>query len=69
MLAKVNFLCKVVKSPIYYSGTIGIVLRQNGDLVIEVEFELQQSQEIVCRERNKSVIKFYTGLSKKMDGI
>lgn len=50
MLAKVIFSCKVVKSLIYYSGTIGIVRGQNGDLVIEVEFELHQCQEIFCRK-------------------
>jgi len=62
MLAKVNFSFKVVKSPIYYSGTIGIVRGQNVDLVIEVEFELRQCQEIFCRERNTSIIKFYTSV-------
>jgi hypothetical protein len=58
MLAKFNFSCKVVKSPIYYSGTIGNVRGKNGDLAIKVEFELRQCQEIFCRERNKSIIKF-----------
>jgi len=58
MLAKVNFSCKAVKSPIYYSGTIGNLRRQNGYLAIKVEFELRQCQEIFCRERNKSIVKF-----------
>jgi hypothetical protein len=41
------------KSLIYYSGTIGNVRGQNGDLAIEVEFELRQCQEIICeKERN-----------------
>jgi hypothetical protein len=58
MLAKVNFSCKVVKRPIYYSGAIGNVRGQNGDLAIEVEFELRRCQEIFCRGRNKSIFKF-----------
>jgi len=41
---------------IYYSGTIGNVRGQNGDLAMEVEFELRQCQEIFCRERKKSII-------------
>jgi hypothetical protein len=58
MLAKVSSSSKVVKSPIYDLGTIGKVRGQNGDLAIKVEFELRQRQEIFCRERNKSIIKF-----------
>jgi len=58
MLAKVNFSSKVVKSPIYYSGTIGNVRGQNGDLALKVEFQLCQCQEIFWRERYTSIIKF-----------